>query len=317
MISRKKGFVSSMLLFSAATCFAQSSGPQNVNIPFGSTLKLQANSTNANSYQWLKDGTIIPGADQPSYILTTAGTYTVISFNTQGCASDISDPLKVTIGPASPQEADVSILVKSDPRAITINDPFEYTIQVKNNGPGGASNIKVTDALPSELSMDRLSLPTLGAANYNYGTNTVLWEISKIEKGESSDLKILVKAKKPGIIRNTVVIAADQKDPNLSNNTFTDEKTILGIIIPNVFTPNGDGVNDTFEIPGLELYAENELTIVNRWGGTVYFKKGYKNEWAGEGLNEGTYFYLLKVKSGDNKWETYKGYVTLIRSFKR
>ncbi|MNE76567.1 hypothetical protein D3C80_1728100 [compost metagenome] len=62
------------------------------------------------------------------------------------------------------------------------------------------------------------------------------------------------------------------------------------------------------------MYETNELTIVNRWGGTVYDKKGYKNDWDGSNLNEGTYYYLLKIKTADNKWEVYKGYVTILRS---
>eukprot|EP01133_Synstelium_polycarpum_P010093 gene10093-11769_t len=306
-----------MLLLSATACFAQSSGSQRVIIPQGSSLKIRANSVNASSYQWLKDEKIIPNANQAEYTITLEGKYTVVSYNAQGCASEPSAPVEVKIGPALPKIADVAVRLSSESRSITMNDPFEYTIEVKNKGAGPATDVKVKDVLPVELTFVQLSSPTLGQANYNYTTNTVLWEIPKLDKGESSDLKIRVKATKPGVIRNTVTVSASEKDPDLANNTSEDEKTILGIIIPNVFTPNGDGVNDTFEIPGLELYAENELTIVNRWGGTVYFKKGYKNEWAGEGLNEGTYFYLLKVKSGDNKWETYKGYVTLIRSFKR
>ncbi|WP_316805271.1 gliding motility-associated C-terminal domain-containing protein, partial [Pedobacter nototheniae] len=88
--------------------------------------------------------------------------------------------------------------------------------------------------------------------------------------------------------------------------------------IPNLFTPNGDGNNDTFEIIGLDQFAQNKLVIVNRWGNEVYHADGYQNNWTGEGLNEGTYYYLLKVKkSGDSDWSVYKGYITLIRAFKK
>ena len=89
--------------------------------------------------------------------------------------------------------------------------------------------------------------------------------------------------------------------------------TATGLIIPNVFTPNGDNVNDVFVIPGLQLYPENEFTVINRWGATVYKKKGYQNNWDGSGLNEGTYFYLLKVRT-TQKWDVYKGYITLLRT---
>jgi len=57
----------------------------------------------------------------------------------------------------------------------------------------------------------------------------------------------------------------------------------LNCEIPNVFTPNGDNMNDTFEIPclGNNEYAENSLIIFNRWGDQVYEQRGYANSWRG------------------------------------
>ncbi|MGY0038500.1 T9SS type B sorting domain-containing protein [Pedobacter sp. NJ-S-72] len=91
------------------------------------------------------------------------------------------------------------------------------------------------------------------------------------------------------------------------------------INIPNLFTPNGDGTNDVFEIRGLNQYGDNELSIVNRWGNEVFRQKNYQNTWSGEGLNEGTYYYLLRVKpkGGNSEWQVFKGYITLIRAFKK
>lgn len=91
------------------------------------------------------------------------------------------------------------------------------------------------------------------------------------------------------------------------------------LTIPTLFTPNGDGNNDTFEIPDLELLAVNDIIIVNRWGNEVFKKSNYNNSWSGEGLNEGTYFYVLRVKENiaDPEWKVFKGYITLIRAFKK
>ncbi|QHS63670.1 Ig-like domain-containing protein [Chitinophaga agri] len=93
--------------------------------------------------------------------------------------------------------------------------------------------------------------------------------------------------------------------------------TATSINVPNLFTPNGDGKNDFFEIRGLNQYAENELIIVNRWGNEVYRTRGYQNTWKGDGLNEGTYYYVLRIRrNSTTEWEVMKGYVTLIRAFK-
>ena len=108
--------------------------------------------------------------------------------------------------------------------------------------------------------------------------------------------------------------------------------------IPNVFTPNGDGVNDYFIIslddgnsnssdnprgmaeggpeyenfePLNKYYQSSELTIFNRWGRIVYHSKDYKNNWDGGGLSDGTYFYVLKCH-GLKQDATYQGSVAIV-----
>lgn len=86
---------------------------------------------------------------------------------------------------------------------------------------------------------------------------------------------------------------------------------IHDIFIPSVFTPNGDGYNDTFIIDKLELYPENEIIIFNRWGEAVYSKKGYSRDWDGENLPSGIYYYSLKLKVINR---SFKGWVHLLRA---
>jgi gliding motility-associated-like protein len=105
----------------------------------------------------------------------------------------------------------------------------------------------------------------------------------------------------------------------LANSAYFTKHTINGtdLFIPNLFTPNGDGINETFEIRGLDRFAENDLVIVNRWGNEVYKSTHYRNDWTGEGLNEGTYYYLLRIKEKPGApWQVFKGFITLIRAFK-
>ncbi|MEZ4956093.1 MAG: gliding motility-associated C-terminal domain-containing protein [Saprospiraceae bacterium] len=71
------------------------------------------------------------------------------------------------------------------------------------------------------------------------------------------------------------------------------------IIIYNGFSPNDDGVNDTFTILNIESFPDSDLSVYNRWGNLVYQTIGYQNDWDGyyEGrpLTDGTYFYYLKL----------------------
>jgi len=80
---------------------------------------------------------------------------------------------------------------------------------------------------------------------------------------------------------------------------------------PNIFSPNGDGVNDYLFFNGLEDFPNNKLQIFNRWGNLIYEKEIYQNEWDGEGFPEGTYYYILELN--DNKNTVEKGTVTIIR----
>ena len=90
--------------------------------------------------------------------------------------------------------------------------------------------------------------------------------------------------------------------PELVSDTVTFGK--IDLFIPNAFSPDGDGVNDTWEIRGIEKAIGYKLIIFNRWGIKVYETSNYKNDWAGTSqidsfisrdniLPEGTYFYSI------------------------
>jgi len=87
----------------------------------------------------------------------------------------------------------------------------------------------------------------------------------------------------------------------------------VDLTIANVFSPNGDGVNDKWEILNIQNYTENDLVIINRWGSEVYRIKQYQNQWDGGELSAGTYFYVLKVKVCDGTYKTHKGYVMIMK----
>lgn len=80
--------------------------------------------------------------------------------------------------------------------------------------------------------------------------------------------------------------------------TFDITHQVCALGYHNVFTPNGDGMNDLFIISGAENFENLHLMVVNRWGDLVYENADYDNSWGGKDKNgndlvEGTYYYTL------------------------
>jgi len=80
-------------------------------------------------------------------------------------------------------------------------------------------------------------------------------------------------------------------------------------------SPNGDGINDSFLIEGIENYPDNSVSIFNRWGNMVFHQDGYKNEWKAtwndrQELPDGTYFYIINLGDGSKPM---KGFMQVLR----
>lgn len=86
--------------------------------------------------------------------------------------------------------------------------------------------------------------------------------------------------------------------------------------IYNIISPNGDGLNDTWEIVDIQNFPENEVKIYNRWGNLVFDTTGYNNDWQGtddngDDLLAGAYYYVVSLNNEDNIVLT--GSVTIVR----
>lgn len=100
--------------------------------------------------------------------------------------------------------------------------------------------------------------------------------------------------------------------------TSTDDvlvKVFDTIVIPNAFSPNGDGINDTWLIEPLNLFNESITEVYNRYGQVVYRSRGYNTPWNGKNngrpIPAGTYYYIIDVRV--NKEPQFTGSVTIVR----
>ena len=90
---------------------------------------------------------------------------------------------------------------------------------------------------------------------------------------------------------------------------------VSNLVVFDGFSPNNDGINDSFRIDGIENFPGNTVRIFNRWGNRVFTQDGYKNEWSGtwDGNNilpDGTYFYIIDLGDGSTPL---KGFVQIRR----
>jgi len=97
--------------------------------------------------------------------------------------------------------------------------------------------------------------------------------------------------------------------PSSSNNTSDS------VIIPNAFTPNGDGINDTWDIKNIGSYPNCTINIYDRYGGKVFSSIGYGVAWDGRNgsanVPQGTYYYIINLQNGQ---KVLSGLVTIIRN---
>lgn len=85
--------------------------------------------------------------------------------------------------------------------------------------------------------------------------------------------------------------------------------------IPNSFTANGDGLNEYWELKGIDRFPNNHVVIYNRWGEAVYETTGYSaiNHFDGEGMMQGVYMYVVNVSDNKGNHETFNGDLTILR----
>jgi gliding motility-associated-like protein len=105
----------------------------------------------------------------------------------------------------------------------------------------------------------------------------------------------------------------------VSQNCGTATSTVFvrvykKVTVPNAFSPNGDGINDTWNIEALTTYPESSTMVFNRYGKKVYQSTGYAKAWDGRyngsALPEGTYYYIIDLKNSTPKLS---GWVFIVR----
>jgi len=129
-----------------------------------------------------------------------------------------------TVVVASANSADVAIVKTGSPNPVTQGTPLTYTLTITNNGPASATNVTVTDTLPSVVTYLSATATPSGSCSEANGVVTCL--LGTIANAGTATISILTLPGVSSVVSNTATVFADQSDPISSNNTSTQSETI-------------------------------------------------------------------------------------------
>ena len=196
------------------------------------------------------------------------------------------------------------------------------TVRVRDNGGvanGGVDTLVRTFRLgidPMPVATASPNLITLGATAQLSATGANAVNYTWVAVGGSGILGsgASINVRPRGTTTYAVVVT----------NSFGYQATIpvlLTVIVDyklvpnNLLTPNGDGVNDKWVIPNIDMYPDNEVMVYDKAGRAVFAKRGYNNEWDGtvngKLLKEDAYFYVIKFNKDGAL--PIRGYVSIVR----
>lgn len=164
-----------------------------------------------------------------------------------------------------------------------------YSIIDDANGCSNIDSIYVSEILLPVFDLDTAQIcegdSVFFFVNSNIG-DSYLWE------NGSTDTLIWINA--PG---NYWLEVTNQCGSSIDSATVIMQPSLNNVQLPNVFTPNGDGINDEYLIPALADAESFRIDIYNRWGRLLFSTSDFNEVWKGEGDNGtvvgGTYFVVL------------------------
>ncbi len=236
------------------------------------------------------------GMDNVFTDMSTAANSSIKTWNwnfDDGTASNKKDPVKRY---KSPGVYEVSLVVKNAEGCVSDTAWKEVTVYLQ----------PVVDAGPSFV----VTLGTI--VNFQPKVNDSTINFMWTPAADFSD---------PTKLRQTIVAQKDQTYTLTAIGeggcTASDDlviKILNPVKIPNAFSPNGDGINDTWEIPYLKDYPGATVQIFNRYGQQVYFSYSYGRPWDGRyngnPLPVATYYYIVTLENG---FAPISGSVTIVK----
>ena len=233
-------------------------------------------------------------------------------------STDITLPITTTVVCRPELEVTKTAVTSGE----NVGDTITFTIEVENTGNVVLNDLDIIDTF-TDVTGNMLTLTTgplyvdstLGSPEGTiipeeiaiYTATYIITPEAINAGGVSNTVEASAIATNDGVIVQDISDDGDDLDGNNS-----DDPTVIALgclTIFNEFSPNGDGVNETFVINCIDQFPNNKLEIYNRWGNIVYSMNGYNNTFDGRSngrsvinaedkLPVGTYYYVLNLGDG-------------------
>lgn len=202
----------------------------------------------------------------------------------------------------------------------TYTDPGVYSVSLNSTSPQGcydtmsiANLINVYPNPTAKAMVDPLVTtidnPSFQFTDLSTNANSWHWDFGNGNTATTQN-PYYTYASEKGTYTVWLVIKSDRGC--LDSTQLIVRVIVDKIEVPNIITPNGDGQNDYFVIGNILETESSTVLIFNRWGKKVYESNNYTNDWDGDNLADGVYYYVIRYATFLDEYEV-KGIVTIMR----
>ncbi|HEV3236355.1 MAG TPA: hypothetical protein VGZ25_05175 [Gemmataceae bacterium] len=170
-------------------------------------------------------GTILNGASQVLNITAKVNSLAAQTNTATIRHSDQFDPVSANNTSSVTSQvppADLALTKTANIANPAVGSNVLYTFTVKNNGPGAATNVFMSESLPSGLTFISAGNESQGAFN----PTTQFWTVGNLANGATATLQLLAQVNRSGVLVNNAQVSSEETDPNLANNFA--QATVIG-----------------------------------------------------------------------------------------
>lgn len=303
----------------------------NISLCTGQSATITATSSEG-TYTWQPGG-----ASTNTLLVNSVGIYTVTTSNACYTVNATSDVVLNSL-PVINLTSNTNTICPNETATLTVTggtEPYTWSntastgsvvtsngglVTVSNtNGCGTASQtINVTvvnlNASFSANPMSGIKPVVVDFTNNSVGASTYAWNFGN----GNSAVTQTVSSQTYSVVGTYTVYLLVTNGPcsDIDSLTIQVLNEAPTLIIPNVFTPNNDSVNDVFKVTGFNIIEFNG-TIFDRWGIQLFYwndiTKGWDGKTSGKEVPDGTYFYIINAKDIDNKELKKQGHISLFK----